>query len=85
MPDKHGALIGCGFFARNHMHAWNEVEGADIVAVCDTDGPRAHAFAQEFGTAAYVDAAAMMRETKLANVYWRTVDCSRIFLKHSVT
>ena len=65
MPDKHGALIGCGFFARNHMHAWNEVEGADIVAVCDTDANRARAFAQEFDAAAFVDAATMMRETKL--------------------
>ena len=26
-----GALIGCGFFAVNHLHAWRDVEGAEIV------------------------------------------------------
>ena len=24
-----GCLIGCGFFARNHMHAWADLPGAD--------------------------------------------------------
>ena len=32
-----GAVIGCGFFARNHMLGWAEVDGAEIVAVCDCD------------------------------------------------
>ena len=32
-----GLLIGCGFFSRNHLHAWSEVEGAEIAAVCDLD------------------------------------------------
>ena len=55
-----GALIGCGFFARNHMLAWGEVEGARIVAVCDTDAAKAQAFAAEFGAKAYTDAGAML-------------------------
>ena len=32
-----GALIGCGFFATNHLHAWSEIPGAEIVALCDAD------------------------------------------------
>ncbi len=55
-----GALIGCGFFARNHMLAWADVDGAKIVAVCDTDAAKAQAFAAEFGAKAYTDAAAML-------------------------
>ena len=40
MTELRGALIGCGFFAVNQMHGWRDVEGADIVAICDRD-PRA--------------------------------------------
>lgn len=55
-----GVLIGCGFFARNQMHAWAGIEGAEIVAVCDTDPAKATAFASTFGARAYTDAAAML-------------------------
>jgi len=33
MADLKGALIGCGFFAINQMHAWKDVDGASIVAI----------------------------------------------------
>jgi predicted dehydrogenase len=55
-----GTLIGCGFFARNHMHGWAEAEGAEIVAVCDLDRARAEAFAAGFGARPYADAAEML-------------------------
>jgi predicted dehydrogenase len=47
-----GALIGCGFFAANHMRAWADLSGAGIVAVCDRDPAKADAFAAEFGAEA---------------------------------
>lgn len=56
-----GVLIGCGFFARNHMHGWAEAEGAEIVAVCDIDRAKAEAFAAAFGVPrAHADAAEML-------------------------
>ena len=30
-------VIGCGFFAQNQLHAWQDIDGADVVAVCDID------------------------------------------------
>jgi D-apiose dehydrogenase len=57
-----GALIGCGFFAKNHMNAWNDVQGANIVAVCDIDAAKAKAFAKQFGVKAYSDASAMLTD-----------------------
>ena len=39
-----GVLIGCGFFARNHMHGWADVPGAEIVAVCDRDTDKVAAY-----------------------------------------
>ncbi len=57
---NHGALIGCGFFAKNHMQAWNDVQGAKIAAVCDLDAAKAYAFADQFGVKAYTDARSML-------------------------
>ncbi|TIT86117.1 MAG: gfo/Idh/MocA family oxidoreductase, partial [Mesorhizobium sp.] len=40
MAALRGALIGCGFFAVNQMHAWRDIDGASIVAICDRDPER---------------------------------------------
>ena len=44
-----GALVGCGFFAENHAHGWAEVDGAELVALCDLDLGRARAMGARFG------------------------------------
>ena len=31
------ALIGCGFFAQNHLHAWSQNPDVELVATCDVD------------------------------------------------
>ena len=49
MRQLSGALIGCGFFAQNHLHGWREVEGASIVALCDTYQARLEATGRAFG------------------------------------
>ena len=63
---KRGALIGCGFFAPNHMHAWAQLADMEIVAVCDIDQNRAEQLAQDFGVPmVHTDAARLMREVPL--------------------
>jgi D-apiose dehydrogenase len=62
------ALIGCGFFARNHMNAWRDIDGVEIVAVCDKDEAKARDFASAFGAIPYTDAATMLRDSKPALV-----------------
>lgn len=58
---RRGVLIGCGFFARNHMHAWAATPGAEIVAVCDRDPAKVAAYRAEFGIAqGFTDAAEML-------------------------
>ena len=49
MTELKGALIGCGFFAINQMHAWNDVGGARIVAICDRDPERLKIVGDQFG------------------------------------
>lgn len=59
------AVIGCGFFAPNHLHAWAEMAGVSVVAVCDLDGTQAKSVAAAFAIpAVFTDAEAMLREVK---------------------
>ncbi|WP_265515885.1 Gfo/Idh/MocA family protein [Nitratireductor luteus] len=63
---KRGALIGCGFFAQNHLHAWRDVDGAEILALCDRDEARLDETARRFGIErTYRDAAAMIEAEAL--------------------
>lgn len=63
---KRGALIGCGFFAYNHMHAWAQISDVEIVAVCDIDESRARQMAKDFGVSIiHTDAARLLREVLL--------------------
>ena len=61
-----GALIGCGFFAINHLHGWQGAKGAEIVAICDRSAERLRIVGDQFGIAArYQDAAEMLAKEKL--------------------
>jgi predicted dehydrogenase len=60
MAELRGALIGCGFFAVNQMHGWNDVDGARIVAICDRDPERLKIVGEQFGIARRYDDAANM-------------------------
>lgn len=55
-------VIGCGFYAGNHLHAWRHLapEGAVLAAVCDADPEKAQAAGNAFGVPHYTDAAAML-------------------------
>jgi predicted dehydrogenase len=63
MAELRGALIGCGFFAVNQMHAWKNVAGAGIVAICDRDPERLRIVGDQFGIARrYSDADALFAD-----------------------
>ncbi|MER9234771.1 Gfo/Idh/MocA family oxidoreductase [Mesorhizobium sp. M0622] len=66
MAELRGALIGCGFFAVNQMHAWGDIEGASIAAICDRDPDRLRIVGDQFGVARrYTDAAALFAGERL--------------------
>ena len=60
-------VIGCGFYAQNHLHAWKELgaEGAVLAAVCDVDAGKAGAAGQAFGVPWYTDVKEMLGAEKL--------------------
>jgi D-apiose dehydrogenase len=51
VKTRKGALIGCGFFSKNHLHAWQQLEGVEIVALCDANAQRLQEASTEFGIA----------------------------------
>lgn len=63
MAKFKGALIGCGFFAVNQMHGWQDLAGVEIVAICDRDPERLRIVGEQFGIARrYASAAAMFAD-----------------------
>ena len=72
MPERIAiGVIGCGFFAPNHLHSWQDLapQGADLIAVCDADAGKAKAAAEGFGVPRwYSDAETMLRENNLGLV-----------------
>lgn len=48
MERIKGALIGCGFFAVNQMHGWQDLPDVEIVAICDRDPERLQLVGDQF-------------------------------------
>ena len=65
MAGQRVAIVGCGFFAPNHIQAWKGLAEAELVAVCDLDAGKAAAAATlAGGVPAYSDAARMIEEQR---------------------
>lgn len=56
-------VIGCGFFAQNQLQAWRDIDGVDVVALCDTDPTKLAATGREFRIKRrYTEAAALFND-----------------------
>jgi D-apiose dehydrogenase len=60
-------VVGCGFYAQNHLHAWSDLrsEGALLAAVCDRDPVKAKAAGDRFGVPSFTDMMTMLDEVKI--------------------
>lgn len=59
------AVIGCGFFATNHILSWKNFKDVDLVGVCDLDEERAiNASHLAKGTPYFTDAELMLKEVR---------------------
>jgi predicted dehydrogenase len=56
------AIVGCGFYAQNHLNAWKylQSQGVELVSVCDLDPKKAKTAGEKFGAAWYTDADEML-------------------------
>ena len=65
MGELRGALIGCGFFALNHLHGWQDAKGASIIAICDQSAERLQIVGDQFGISKrYTNARQMLEAEK---------------------
>lgn len=63
MERIKGALIGCGFFAVNQMHGWQDLPDVEIVAICDRDQERLRIVGDQFAISRrYLSAEAMFAD-----------------------
>lgn len=53
-------VIGCGGIARWHMEAINDLEDAQLAAVCDASGERARSVGESYGIPYYTDASQLI-------------------------
>ena len=59
-------VIGCGFFAENHLAAWASMDDVALAAVCDLDLGKARSAAERHKAgAAYADATEMLDREQL--------------------
>ena len=59
------AVVGVGFWGRNHVRVLSELPGVELVAVCDVDQQRTATVAEKYGLKAYSDSAKMYEEEEL--------------------
>ena len=62
------AVVGTGFWGRNHARVYKELESTELVAVCDKDADRARKVANQFSTKAYSESTRMYRDDKVEAV-----------------
>jgi UDP-N-acetylglucosamine 3-dehydrogenase len=69
MKDKLGvAVIGTGFWGRNHARVYRELAETELLAICDIDAERAKSVAKQFGAKPYTNAAKMLRNEDIEAV-----------------
>ncbi|NWF87700.1 Gfo/Idh/MocA family oxidoreductase [Candidatus Bathyarchaeota archaeon] len=61
MKKLRVAVIGIGFWGRNHARVFKELEETELLAVCDINAERAQNVAKQFGVKAYTNSGKMLR------------------------
>jgi UDP-N-acetylglucosamine 3-dehydrogenase len=62
------AVIGTGFWGKNHARVYKELVCTNLVAICDVNAERAKAIADQFGVKAYTDSSRLMRDADVEAV-----------------
>lgn len=65
MSKQRVAVIGQGVIGMKHASLYQQIEGADLVAVCDIDRARADAGAARFGVPAFYSVKEMLENIEL--------------------
>lgn len=67
------AVIGTGFWGRNHARVFKELEETELLAVCDINAERAKNVAKQFGVRAYTSMGKLLKNKDIeavSNCVW---------------
>ena len=76
------AVIGTGFWGKNHARAYKEIDSTNLIAICDVNPERAQAIASQYGVKAYTDSLQMLKDKEIEAVSvctWSTVLAQEAF------
>ena len=59
------AVIGVGFWGRNHARVYMEIPEAELIGVCDIDAKRAKETAEKYGVEAYTDSKKLLKRSDI--------------------
>src|SRR4030042_3848189 len=62
------AVVGTGFWGKNHARVYKELQSTELVAICDTNAERAKSIAAQFGVKAYTNSARMLKNEAIEAV-----------------
>jgi UDP-N-acetylglucosamine 3-dehydrogenase len=70
------AVIGTGFWGKNHARVYKEIPSTELVAICDANAGRAESVADQFGVKAYTASSRMLKDEEIEAVSictWSTI------------
>ncbi|MCX8150425.1 MAG: Gfo/Idh/MocA family oxidoreductase [Candidatus Bathyarchaeota archaeon] len=62
------AVIGTGFWGKNHARVYKELPNTELVAICDVNAERAKNIAAQFGVKAYTNSGRMLKNRQIEAV-----------------
>jgi len=62
------AVVGTGFWGRNHARVYKELAETELLAICDIDSDRAKTVANQFGVKSYTNTAKMLKNADIKAV-----------------
>ena len=65
MKKLRMAVVGVGFWGRNHVRVLSELPEVELVAVCDVDQQKTATVAEKYGLKTYNDSAKMYKKEEL--------------------
>jgi UDP-N-acetylglucosamine 3-dehydrogenase len=62
------AVIGTGFWGKNHARVYRELASTELVAICDVNADKAKSVAGQFGVNAYTNSTRMLKNEEIEAV-----------------
>ncbi len=82
MSKLRVAVVGVGFWGKNHARVFSELPDTELTAICDLDLARAKIIAEKYGVQAFKDTRKMLRITNIDAVSictWTTTHAVEAF------